>query len=476
MTSLFANIGLGAPFILWALILLPVIWWLLRLTPPRLQRMIFPPIRLLLGLKTREDTPAHSPWWLTALRMLLAAIVILALAEPILYPRTDRALADGPLVLIVDNSWGAAEDWQTRRDVMREEIARAQRTGRSVILAPTAPSNHPQGLLRESAGDALTRVDSILPMPHAPDHMALLARLEPILKNVPHANIVWLADGLGFLESSRFAAALKNLTPDTALQVYRPNPGAGPLALTAPSHGDNGLEIEIMRADNGIERRGTIVARALNGRVLGETQFDMLAGERIVTANLDMPLELRNEVSRVEIAGVNSSGAVHLLDERWKKKRVGLIAGDSSSVGQPLLSPLFYVERALSPFAELMQTNSATLPEGIGELIDARVGAMILTDVGTIAEPARIALNDWINKGGVLIRFAGPSLSSANTELVPVRLRDGARALGGTLSWSSPQGLAEFADHGAFKSIQVPSDVTVSRQVLAEPDIALSTR
>lgn len=474
--SFLSNIGFATPLLLWGLVLLPIIWWLLRLTPPRPQRIVFPPIRLLLGLKTQENTPAHSPWWLTALRIILAAVVITALAEPILYPRADRVLNVGPLVLVVDNGWAAADDWQTRQDLMREEIALAQRLGRAVILAPTAPSARPQGLLRQSASDALAQVETISPMPHAPDRLALISRLEAALEGETQANVVWLADGLGSQSTAEFAAGLKALTPDASLQVYRPDAGAGPLALTAPNHGEDGLEIEIMRADKGVERRGAIIARALNGRVLGESPFTMLADERIVTANLDMPLELRNEVSRVEIVGIKSSGAVRLLDDKWRKKRVGLIAGNNSTSGQPLLSPLFYVDRALAPYAELVRTNSATLPEGINDLIDARVSAMVLTDIGTIVDSARIAINDWINDGGVLIRFAGPSLSSENTELVPVRLRDGARALGGTLSWSTPQQLAEFADHGAFNSIQVPGDVTVLRQVLAEPDVALSTR
>ncbi|MHA1571570.1 MAG: DUF4159 domain-containing protein, partial [Alphaproteobacteria bacterium] len=234
--------------------------------------------------------------------------------------------------------------------------------------------------------------------------------------------------------------------------------------------------IEIMRAEKGPAREGKIIARALNGRVLGEAPFHMPANKRIITANLNMPLELRNEVSRVEVELENSAGAVQLLDERWRKKRVGLISGDTARLGQPLLSPLFYVERALSPYAELTRPRDATLPDRVGELIEARVGAMILTDVGTLANDTREVLDAWVRDGGVLIRFAGPHLGASSPVLVPVKLRSGARALGGTLSWSTPQRLAEFAAQGAFNSISVPGDVTVSRQVLAEPDIALATR
>ncbi|MBO6860419.1 BatA domain-containing protein, partial [Roseibium sp.] len=71
-----------APWILTALALLPVIWWLLRLTPPRPREIRFPPTRLLIGIDQHEETPQRSPWWLTLLRLLMAAILIIALAGP----------------------------------------------------------------------------------------------------------------------------------------------------------------------------------------------------------------------------------------------------------------------------------------------------------------------------------------------------------------------------------------------------------
>jgi hypothetical protein len=74
----------------------------------------------------------------------------------------------------------------------------------------------------------------------------------------------------------------------------------------------------------------------------------------------------------------------------------------------------------------------------------------------------------------VLLRFAGPRLAASDDDLVPVRLRRGGRILGGSLSWDKPQPLAAFAHDSPFNGMPVPNDVTVSRQVLAEPDAALT--
>ena len=82
--ALAAQLSFGAPWILAALAGLPVLWWLLRVTPPQPRRIAFPPLRLLLGLKDEQQTPAHTPWWLLLLRLLAAALLILALADPLL--------------------------------------------------------------------------------------------------------------------------------------------------------------------------------------------------------------------------------------------------------------------------------------------------------------------------------------------------------------------------------------------------------
>ena len=111
----FGMIGFLATLLLSGLISLPVIWWLLRFTPPRPQEVAFPPIRLLLGLRSEEETPSRSPWWLTALRMLIAALIIIALAGPVFNPQREPLAANRPLLIVVDNSWAAASRWQLAR-------------------------------------------------------------------------------------------------------------------------------------------------------------------------------------------------------------------------------------------------------------------------------------------------------------------------------------------------------------------------
>ena len=93
----------------------------------------------------------------------------------------------------------------------------------------------------------------------------------------------------------------------------------------------------------------------------------------------------------------------------------------------------------------------------------------MLADIGTLSGEAAKHVEEWVNKGGVLVRFAGSRLENGGDELLPVPLRIGGRTLGGALSWSTPQTLAPIERFSLFAGTPVPPDVTVSRQVLADP-------
>src|SRR5260221_13968834 len=110
-------LAFASPWLLAGLAVLPILWWLLRVTPPAPRRLRFPAIQLLLGLVPREETPARTPLWLILLRMALTALIILALAHPLLNP-SARLTAGGPLVLVVDNGWGAGHDWPGRQGAL----------------------------------------------------------------------------------------------------------------------------------------------------------------------------------------------------------------------------------------------------------------------------------------------------------------------------------------------------------------------
>jgi hypothetical protein len=459
-----------SPLLLGGLLALPLIWWLLRAIPPSPQRIAFPPTRILVGIENREKTPAKTPWWLTLIRMAAAALVILALAEPVLNPNRETALTgSGPVVLVVDNGWPAAPQWSQRTFMMERLIAEAESQSRPVMIVPTANATKSVNLRIEAPSTARSTAAAVQPQPFAPDRPAIAKAIASALGGASEASVVWLADGIDHDDETRaFADRLKGLA-SAGLAVIETGPGQEALGASATVVGGGRLEAQVLRAEAGGARGGTLHALSGRGQRLGSTTFKLGVGETRATASFDLPLELRNQVTRIEIDSERSAGAVHLLDARSQWHRVGLFASESREQAQPLLAPLYYIERALAPFTELAKSDVVNLPSAIDAILKRNVSVLMLADIGVLPPEVHDRLADWVKKGGVLVRFAGPRLEKGGDDLLPVALRLGGRTLGGALSWSSPQALAPFGDDGLFAGLPVPPEVLVNRQVLADP-------
>lgn len=450
-------IAFGTPWVLFGLIILPVIWWLLRVTPPAPKKVQFPAVRLLLGLQQTEETPARTPLWLLLLRLAIAALVIFALADPYLNPQTVGTKS-GPVVIVVDNSWAAAARWDDRIGAMQNIAAEAERDSRPLIVIPTSLSDAAIRLKKMSGAEAQGAIKAIAPQPFGVDRMKAVSRLEAMnLDERP--DIIWLSDGIEDKEAGRFATRLSGIGDVRALSDSAANT---PLALTLPRTEGGNLIFRVIRANAAAEIKASIKATGSQGRYLASQDFIIKAGERSIDVPLELATELRNDLARVEIAGHVSAGSTVLVDERWRRRPVGLVSGQSIDSEQPLLSDLFYLDRALQPYAELHTGK-------ISELVKAGLSVLILADVGQLVGDNKIAVTDWVSRGGVLIRFSGPKLAAQSDDVIPGKLRTGGRLLGSAMSWDKPQSLSPWPEDSPFAGLAIPEDVTVKRQVLTDP-------
>jgi hypothetical protein len=460
------------PWLLAALLTLPVIYWLLRAVPPRPTQVEFPPTRILVGIENKEKTAEKTPWWLTLIRLLAATLVILALAEPVLNPTKTAAIeGEGPLALLIDNGWPSAAHWADRQIMIDRLITDAESRQRPVIVVPAAMPPKSAAAKIEAPADARKTSSALVPQPFAPNRAAAVTALEAALKagSATSASVVWLHDGLDHnTDATATAQALQRLAGGGAVAVIDPSNGKEALGLVAALGEKGSLEAKIL-SPGGPVRDGSVFAFSARGERISETPFKLANGATSTTVRFDLPMELRNQVARLEITTERSAGAVSLIDATTQWHRVGLISGESREQAQPLLAPLYYVQKALQPYAELAVSKESNLVQGLNTVLKQNVSVLMLADIGTIAGEAEKQVDDFVKKGGVLVRFAGPRLEKAGDELVPVPLRAGGRSLGGALSWSTPQPLAAFDETSPFAGLTIPNDVTVNRQVLADP-------
>jgi hypothetical protein len=458
------------PWVLGLLALLPLLWRLLKVTPPAPQMLRFPAIRLLLGLEGREETADATPAWLLALRLMLAAALILAAARPVLDPAKPQPLASGSLLVVVDDGWASARDWPARRAWLETLLAGAERQSRPVLLLGSAPP--PDGGPMAApvlmlAAEARASLGGLEPKPWSTDRRAVL----DVIKTLPPgkvANAVWLSDGLDGDGATELERALQSLGGGLDLVTGQSGRQMLPPPEDAPS---DRLVVSVRRLADGNPEPVAVRGLDYGGAVLARQEVTFPAGGDTVSAGLILPPELRNRLARLDLEGERGAASVVLLDERWRRRSVGLVSGDRIP-GAPLLDRLYYLERALAPYADLKRGE-------LGDFLsDAPPSVLILADSPVTPGTAADRLAAMVEQGGVLVRFAGPLLAQATLgdPLLPVALRGGGRAMGGVMSWTAPMGLAPFPEGSPFLGLAPSSEVEIRSQVLAEPALDLASR
>ncbi len=490
-----------APFLLLALAGLPLLWWLLRATPPAPRLQEFPAIRLLAGLRRTEETPSRTPLWLLLLRMAAAALVIAGLAGPVL--NADRGVlpGSGGVLLVVDDGWASAADWPARLAAAGRVLDRAERAGRAVSLLATARDDAdaaPRATAAMPVAELRPRLAALRPKPWPVDRAAAAAALADPGRAAAGA-VVYVADGVAAPGADGFERALERAGPVATLS----RPVADTRLMLAPRAEADRLVARVALLPQPNETRLAVLAEAGDGRVLARAEATAPAGAALAEVPLALPVELRNQLTRLTLEGPPTAAGVALLDERFRRRPVGLVTAGAGAE-TPLTGTLFYLDRALAPVSELRRGDLTTL-------LSRDVSVLVMADGVVGAADAKL-LRPWIAKGGLLLRFAGPRLAAADAPdadaatpdaagsgagrggdapeadgasprgeggvdaagLLPVPLLAGDRQLGGAMSWSQPEGLAPFPADSPFAGLPVPAEVTVTRQVLAEPEAALA--
>jgi hypothetical protein len=460
-------LGFTAPLLLLGLIALPILWLILRAVPPAPIRRRFPGVALLLGLKDDDSETDKTPWWLLLLRMAAIAAAIFAFSGPILNPQS-REEGSGPLLILADATWADARDWPRRAERLEQLVEEAGRDGRPVAVvqltdAPMAPAF-------QAAATWGPRLPSVEPRAWAPDFAGWAGAL-------PEGDFstFWLSDGLDHAGRADLLAAVQARGAVTVFESPRVT-----LALRPARFEDGAVQITVLREPAGEAVQLDLSARGPDPsgieRELARVAVAFEAGAAEAEVALSLPPEIRNRLTRFELSGIRSAGAVSLTDDSLKRRKVALISGQAGAAeGLQLLSPTHYLRQALEPVAELIDGT-------LGDMILANPDVIVLADVARLAQAEQDAMLDWLDGGGLLLRFAGPRLAASDVSrdqedpLLPVRLREGGRTVGGAMSWGEPKALAPFREGTAFFGLALPDDVLVTAQVLAQPDPQLADR
>lgn len=455
-----------APWLLLGLGALPVLWFMLRAVPPAPMRRRFPGVSLLLGLADDETQTDRTPWWLLMLRVAAVAAVIVGFAGPVLNPQAERT-GNGPLVIAVDGTWVDARFWDARLDRIDALLSEAGQNGRLVALVTM--TDPPVGALKFQSADVVrSRLAGLRPLPWPPAAQPWIEATEGDFETF------WMSDGLVREDREEVLSRLEVKGPVTVFEE-----GIAPVALRPPTFEGEVVVLRLLRAAAGGEASYSVAGYGLDPsgvpRVLVQAEAIFPANGTETELRLSLPPELRNRVTRFQIVGIRAAGAVMLTDEALRQRKVALITGREDRERLQLLSPFHFLRQALKPTADLIDV-------GLSDAILTNPDVIVLADLATLSGAEAEALTSWVENGGTLLRFAGPRLAASDVSrteedpLMPVRLRAGGRILGGAMSWGEPKTLRPFGADSPFFGLEIPEDVTVSAQVMAQPDPQLSAR
>lgn len=457
---------LTAPLYLCFLLLLPALWWLIRVLPPKAKEQIFPPTLLLSKLHPKYNDASTIPLWLLILRICAVASLIIAFANPVILPPQEKDKTPQKLVLIFDNGWASFPHWSERlKTIQALSEATLRAHGHVTILLSARNENgewsspitpmHPEELH--------TLLFKLHPQNWGINRQILAQHLSSpeISALLHHAHVIFISDSLGDGHEQDLVTplALANDIEDirwSGCDIIQLHP-------TASKHNDEFIAETLPQcASTPLSLQGLNLSP--NGH------FNTIYHWNIQTNHpfhASLPPALSLPLNALKIEHIPAPEGVFLLNATQTQASIGLIhlSGDNALI----TGSAFYLSRAIKTFNHL-QIND------LHYLLQQPLTLLIAPD-GAITQETKAPVEKWVEKGGMLVRFAGDGLAqenitddiSAKNMLIPVPLIQGKRQLGGAMSWGTAQKLATFPPSSPFAGLSIPKDITVTRQILAQP-------
>ncbi len=455
-------IGFLNPWLLLGLITLPVVWLILRITPPAPKKITFPALRLLLGLQGSTSKPQKTAWWLILLRILILVILILALSEPIYAPvkRTDN---NYNTLVLLDNDWASTNSWTKQLATLRSVLEQNNGSNKQVAVLTTAKDTtgqyHFSGF--KNPENLLTNFEQLSSIQSwQSDLQGALKQVEEELERYHPLKVLWLSNGL--LSTSQTNETLERYIPFATSEIYLPPDENLPLWITNITPDRSGLKITVERGFEGPETKERVAVLSDKNEILASENITFAKSEKAVSVTINMPNELYNKAQKVMIVGKNTAATTFLLDQSNYRFPVGILTAAGQKDNKSLLGEHYYLQRALSLFTDVRYGS-------VKELLSRELSTIVLTDKESIPSDDEETLNQWINQGGLLLRFSGPNLAEKRDKFIPVPLRSGYRNLEGNLTWEQPLTLETFDKSSPFFGLPHNTEITVSGQLLAQP-------
>lgn len=460
LLDLIKLISFTNPLALIGLLSLPAVWFVIKLTPPRARTISFSSLFIIEKLKSSKKSSQKTPIWLLLLRMLIILILVLTLSDP--YINLSKTFkSNSNTIIIVDDGWSSASNWGSYQKNAKNIIKEIKNNNKGVyIISSTLVNKKQPNLSLMSYKEANVFIDNLQPNPWQIDRAELIKAINK--KNLnENLNVFWIRSNLNkskVLTEEYFYNFLikkyKNIeiiSPENNIKI-----------INKPTLKYDSIIISLTRFKNDIvDEKSSIRITGLNNKIIYEKELTFLNKSLQTEEEIFLPIEILSQISKVNIKNESNAAATYLFDDKWRKKRISIISDDNNYDSKPLLSSIYYLKKALSPYGKILISD-------IENSINLNSSIIVMPDRGKIDPILKNKLLKWVKKGGLLIRFAGPRLANSKTDLLPIKIdAKESRYMGGALTWESPLTFAEFDKNSIFYGIKIPQEVKIKRQVIA---------
>ena len=430
---------------------LPVIIHLLNRR--RIKRIRFPAVKfLLLSQKRISRTKRLRHWLLLALRTFAILVLVMLLARPIFQTGAGLFASGGPssVALVLDNSlsmtWSRdGEGFKQAKDAAARLFASMSPGDRATLIETNPPSKEPPRLKREKEV-LLRELEGVKIADGSADFAAALARAYDLLREPAAGKEIWVVTDAALTDWDRFnLAGLKQYDPAVPVKVIKVGakdapPNAAVREIRLRSQDVNvGLPTDIQAVITNFsagEIKDVVVQLRVDDQAK-EQKLVSLPARGEAEANFQFVLTRRGghtgsiTLKKERLAG---NPVAHFTLEAEDKIKVLVVDGDPQT--SLVASETFFLTRALNP--EGASTASpfvatVVLPEGLASATLESYQAVILCNVGSIADAALPRLKEYVRRGGGLLVFLGDrvqpedynrKLYDTAPSILPARLKD----------------------------------------------------
>jgi hypothetical protein len=399
----------ASPFFLWGLLGLAAPVLIHLINRDLFRPLVFPSIQFILrGKLPVERKRRLRDWLLLALRMLLFAALVTALARPQWQPEmapTATATEEGELVILLDASasMGGWNSWPAAVAQAQALLDQHQPAPAAIVVSgfgPVAiePTTREYSRLRSFLGQAT-------PQPVAGDHRESLRQALRLLSGQTPATLAVISD---FQQSDWSPSSLPPIDPQVELQWFPVSPGprenAAVLHARALPLPDGRRQVVAEIKNFGLESTSRTVQLRTGDESLSRP-LDLSPGEtRSVSFILEQPSSSQAEVS-IEADAFPTDDRYFLWLSRPPPIQVVIIAPTADEPES--MEELFFLSRALTTRTDTQWLHFAVAP----------------------VEPAQLTADSLRGAQAVFLLGAAPYLNPGHWQLLHQHLAEGGRLL-----------------------------------------------